>query len=253
MENAPSQKLWRCFSDRDTPLRASPNDEENWSVSMSFIQAFSSLELKKLVRRYQAGDFLFQQGQMGQTMFIILEGKIALVGERDGVEQTVMSLGAGEFLGEKALTKGSPYQRVYGARAEVTSTAVEIGLLDIESIRKSNPAGMVDILSRVFQLSITRLEKMNSLCRALRSSDNDQRLRDLILFFSRTSSRTLPDGKREFYLSTESIEYHIDLDPASIQSALEALIRAGALERAGNNLYILVDEGLLLHPEPKAA
>lgn len=217
---------------------------------MNFIQAFSTIELKKLVRKYEVGKFIFQQGQMGQTMFIVLDGRIDLVGERDGSEFTIMTLGTGEFLGEKALIKDTPYQRTFGAKAAVPTTAVEIGLKDIEIIRKTNPSGMTDILSRVFQLAITRLEKMNHLVRALRSSDNNVRLKELVQHFNRTSGITLPDGKRVFSLSAESLQYYLDWDLPTLEQAIDSLVVQGALQKQGPNQFLLLDEDKLVAAEP---
>lgn len=216
---------------------------------MNFIDAFSSIELKKLVRRYEAGQFLFQQGQMGQTMFIILDGRVDLIADRDGEEHVVLSLGSGEFMGEKSLIKGATYQRSFGAKSQITTTAVEIGMKDIETIRKTNPAGMVDILSRVFQLAITRLEKMNHLVRTLRGSNNHSRCAELILFFSKTAGTPNASGKREFSLSEESIHYHIDMEPAAIHQTLEDFIKVGALERTSENRYCILDESKLIANE----
>lgn len=216
---------------------------------MSFIDAFSTLELKRLVRRFDAGKYLFQQGQMGQTMFIVLEGRVDLVAERNAQEFTLLSLGPGEFLGEKALIRSGSYQRSYGARAQIASTVVEIGLKDIESVRSLNPAGMVDILSRVFQLAITRLEKMNSLCRALRSSDNRRRVRDLVLYFSQTQSTLLKDGRRPFRLSEESIQYHIDMEPRQIREIIDLMLSNGTLVRIDADTFLVSNEETLLNDE----
>lgn len=220
---------------------------------MNFIEAFSTIELKKLVRKYDKGQFLFQQGQMGQTMFIILDGRIDLLSERDGEEHIILALGSGEFMGEKALISDASYQRSFGARAAVTTTAVEIGMKDIEMIRKTNPAGMVDILSRVFQLAITRLDKMNSLVRTLRSSHNTERCVELILYFSKTNGKPNSTGKREFSLSEESIHYHIDMESSAILTTLATFIQAGALEKVGENRYCILDEGKLTTTATKAA
>lgn len=209
---------------------------------MNFIQAFSTIELKKLVRKYDAGTFLFQQGQLGQTMFIILDGRIELIGERDGNEFTIMSLGSGEFLGEKALVKDTPYQRTFGVRAVVPTTAVEIGLNDIETIRKTNPSGMADILGRVFQLAITRLEKMNHLVKALRSSDNHQRIKELVQHFNRTAGENVPNGQRVFSLSAESLTYYLDWDVGTIEQTLDSFVVSGALIKHSPGRFSLLDE-----------
>jgi CRP-like cAMP-binding protein len=215
---------------------------------MSFIDVFSRLELKKLVRKYDSGTYLFQQGGQAKTMFILLEGEIDLVGEQDGDEHVIMQMGAGQFLGEKALIKDTSYQRAYGARALTAVTAVEIGLSDIEKIRKTDASGMVDVLCRVFQLSIDRLDKMNHLCKLLRGSDNLQRLVDLIIYFSHVDGKTVEGGSREFAMNLESLHYYIDLDMTTIQKEVSAMVSKGLLKSVGANRFQLSDEeGLRSH------
>ena len=49
---------------------------------------------------YQPGDVLIRQGKVGDRMYVIQEGRVAIVRERNGQEVFLGLRGTGEFLGE---------------------------------------------------------------------------------------------------------------------------------------------------------
>jgi CRP-like cAMP-binding protein len=56
-----------------------------------------------LGRVYEDGELLVRQGEIGDAMFVIQEGEVEVVKERDGRETVLATLGAGEMLGEMAV------------------------------------------------------------------------------------------------------------------------------------------------------
>jgi CRP-like cAMP-binding protein len=56
-----------------------------------------------LGRVYEDGEILVKQGEVGDAMFVIQEGEVEVVKERDGRETVLATLGAGEMLGEMAV------------------------------------------------------------------------------------------------------------------------------------------------------
>jgi hypothetical protein len=49
---------------------------------------------------------LFTAGDAGQDFYVVLDGEVAVVDERDGAERTLTTHGAGEFVGDPALLTG---------------------------------------------------------------------------------------------------------------------------------------------------
>jgi len=65
---------------------------------------------KKMSRKtYYAGDVIIRQDDLGESVFIIIEGAVFVsIRIQDGVETEVGRLGAGDFFGELALITGDP-------------------------------------------------------------------------------------------------------------------------------------------------
>ena len=63
---------------------------------------------------YPAGAAIVEQGQLreesqdGDSLYLIVEGRVRVVRERDGSEEELAQLGPGEFFGEMALLDGKP-------------------------------------------------------------------------------------------------------------------------------------------------
>ncbi len=66
-----------------------------------------------LGRTYQPGEVILRQGEVGDCMYVILEGKVEVYLERDGKEVSLRLCRAGDFLGETALF----HQEVHSASA----------------------------------------------------------------------------------------------------------------------------------------
>lgn len=74
-------------------------------------------------RVYEAGETLIQQGETGDTLFIIESGRVQVTVTRDGVEWPVAERGPGEYVGEIALLMKAP--RVATVRS-VSATRVQV-------------------------------------------------------------------------------------------------------------------------------
>ncbi len=72
-------------------------------------------QIKKLillseVRELAAGDTLFQAGQPGSALHVVLDGELELWGGEDGPFRALKRCGPGESVGESALLEGAPYR-----------------------------------------------------------------------------------------------------------------------------------------------
>lgn len=56
-----------------------------------------------LGRVLQPGDTLFRQGDPGDCMFVIQEGRVEIIVDRDGTEVRLAERGPGDFIGEMAV------------------------------------------------------------------------------------------------------------------------------------------------------
>ena len=79
-------------------------------------QLFSSLtprELKMVdsmlhARHYLAGEIIFDEGEEGQALYILLAGTVTISWTRDGVREVLAELTAGSFFGDLALLDNTP-------------------------------------------------------------------------------------------------------------------------------------------------
>ncbi len=59
-------------------------------------------------QKYENGEVIVRQGEVGDCMYVIEAGKVEVVLEQGGAEIRVAVLGSGDFFGEMALLEGEP-------------------------------------------------------------------------------------------------------------------------------------------------
>lgn len=113
-----------------------------------------------------AGRVLFQRGDVGTRMYVLIEGRVDLdLGEELAVKQ----LGPGEFFGELGLLIGD-HERSASALVVDDSTLIEVDHRDFERLMESNPVLVADFLRR----SIRRVvDSERSLITQLRCRNRD--------------------------------------------------------------------------------
>ena len=202
-------------------------------------------ELKKCLRDVKASEYLFKQGQRGETLFVILQGEVELLAEREDVEHLEAVLGVGHFLGEKAILQGAAHQRLFSARARTNVQLLEISHATIEELSQKAPAVIADMLKRSFQIGGDRLARSNFLIRILRSSNNEERLVNFVRFICRTAGRKVAEGV-EIKLPLEAVYHYLDMEPAAIRTGLMRMAEANLLLPKGPDTYVVRDENALL-------
>lgn len=83
---------------------------------------------------FSEGELLAERGEYGDTMFVIHEGEVVVLGAEDEV---VATRGAGEFIGEMALISSQP--RSASLRAQTHVRVLEIHKPDFEAILRERP------------------------------------------------------------------------------------------------------------------
>ena len=98
---------------------------------------------------YQPGQLIMRQGDTGVGAFIIRNGKVEIIQERDGKEQRIATLGPGDVVGEMALLDEFP--RSASVRAIEPTTALGIQRWHFKGILESHPQlalALLPILTR---------------------------------------------------------------------------------------------------------
>jgi len=100
-------------------------------------------------QKYQPGQEIIRQGDVGVGAFIIRSGKVDIVQEKGGKESKLATLGPGDVIGEMALLDEFP--RSATARAVEPTTALGIQRWHFKGILESHPQlalALLPILSR---------------------------------------------------------------------------------------------------------
>ncbi len=133
------------------------------------IDLFSTLnvvELEKLAKstnskKYNDGEYLIKQGDMGDSMFVLAEGLLSANVEEQGKDVLLGLLYPGSFFGEMSLLTGEA--RSATIKAESESIVYEIGKESIQQIIKERPEILNEIAEVVAERQKTNLLKLAEL------------------------------------------------------------------------------------------
>ncbi|HVS02216.1 MAG TPA: cyclic nucleotide-binding domain-containing protein, partial [Thermoanaerobaculia bacterium] len=128
-------------------------------------QGLSAKELMALAtfsreRTYPGGAWIFQEGDTGGEMFVVLEGKVRISKFMGGGEEALAILERGDFFGEMALIDGQP--RSADARAhEGPVTVIALAEGTIRDVLGMDPAASLEFLQLLCRLIAKRLREID--------------------------------------------------------------------------------------------
>ena len=153
------------------------------------------------VQKYLKGQYLFQQGDAGENMYIILAGKVSVsISGAVGDNITVAELNAGNFVGEMSVLEGQPRS----ANVMVLEDAITL------SIDKTNfiqfIASKPEWAFKIMQALSNRLRKVNEKLTAtqFREEDIQKGVDKFVPNPSKTSSVIFPEGHGVYEQSVPS-------------------------------------------------
>jgi CRP-like cAMP-binding protein len=98
-------------------------------------------------RRFEAGETVFEQGDPGETLYIIQSGEVELSRRGIGGPRLVARIGAGDFFGETSVLVGGPRT----VRAEIVSDArlLELDASTLEAMCLDRPEVAIRFIRRL--------------------------------------------------------------------------------------------------------
>jgi CRP/FNR family transcriptional regulator, cyclic AMP receptor protein len=112
----------------------------------SHIQALAALGIQ---RRYRSGALLIQEGESGDTIYIVLQGRLrAFLGDGNGKELTLGFYGAHEYVGEMSLDGGPRSANVEAVEASTCSVISRTVLLDYIA---GHPEFALELMARLIR------------------------------------------------------------------------------------------------------
>lgn len=111
--------------------------------------------LARFARDFPAGTVLFEEGQPGHDMYIVVAGEIEICRRVAGAERVLAVLGEGEFFGEMAILSGRPRSATAVARS--AARLLVIDGTTFEAMLRARP----EIALRLIKALAARLEATN--------------------------------------------------------------------------------------------
>jgi CRP-like cAMP-binding protein len=207
---------------------------------------FALPELQRFARAFPDGAYLFRQGEAGQTLFIITEGRVALLAEAEDQPRLVAWIEPGSILGEKALMTRGSHQRRFTAQAHGEVRVLEIGNKDFESLRLSSPQVVIDLLRAMFLVTQQRFDRVNYLARGLKSSDDAERLIHVLMYLRHSGSPPADGTEAQSAITVDAVSELIDLPPPIVADAIGWLVRRSLVRQLSQGSYQIPHEGNLL-------
>jgi small-conductance mechanosensitive channel/CRP-like cAMP-binding protein len=97
---------------------------------IDLLAGLEAADLEQLARglrrvRFAGGEPILRQGEPGDSLFIIAEGDVVVSLGQGGINQSVTTLGPGQFFGEMSLLTGEPRSATCSARTDVVAYIVD--------------------------------------------------------------------------------------------------------------------------------
>jgi len=142
-----------------------PAQIADWLRSMSFVDGFTDAHLWKLARHVTpfeliADATLFQEGEARQRCAMLVSGAIAIEKQSDGRTTRLVTLGAGEAVGEGLLLDDSPHGTT--ARVIMPGTALLITRAQLDEITREAPQLYAALVARAARSISARLRQADA-------------------------------------------------------------------------------------------
>lgn len=194
-------------------------------------EALRALARRGTVRSYAKGRLLIEEGELGDTLFIILAGRLrAFAGGDNGREITFGSYGPGEYVGEMSLDGGP---RSASVEAEVRSHCVVVTRRTLEQHIADHPAFAFELLAKV----IWRARAATLSARQMALNDVYGRLRGLLESLAPGAPET-PRPLQE-RLTHKAVAARIGCSREMVSRLLKGLERGGYVRTGSTGTWLL--------------
>lgn len=182
-------------------------------------------------KQLQPGDVLFNEGDRGEIMYLIREGKIKITKGKGDEEKTLAVLKEGDFFGEMAIIDGSP--RSAGA---VAVTPVSLLVIDKESFKdklRENP-----LIEYMLETLTRRLRNADEQIRLLTIKSEERRVLAHIITKAKETGRETEGGTEITPFSFESLANITGISESKVKDYVNKLIQVNLVTLRENSLII---------------
>jgi len=186
-----------------------------------------------------AGTVIFKEGEEGDQMFIVQDGRVKVSRAIGGKEQMLAVLGKGDFFGEMALV----------TRERRTAT---VAALEAVRLLAFNQEGFLNMINKNPKIALNIIDK---LCRRLAYANQHLRhlarkdARGLIAMNLRLGFQEA-SGALDRERTVEDFASKLELDPGQVRGVLEDFARGGIVRLAAEAIELADEAGLNGISEP---
>ena len=151
--------------------KSSPElDRIQFLKTVPFFGELSSWQLKRVseivfARNFEAGELIFEQGQPGAAIFLIMDGEVSVEIVKDNVVTQLAVLERGAFFGEMALLDEAP--RSASARSRESCKTLALYRNDLSRLIHTDPATACHIYQALARIVGDRLRSTNELVQSV--------------------------------------------------------------------------------------
>jgi CRP/FNR family cyclic AMP-dependent transcriptional regulator len=196
--------------------------------------------LAKYLRRFKAGEVIFEAGTPSADAYLLQEGRVRLIKRAGSRERSLRVVRPGDLFGEYALVPGT--SRSSTAVALVDTTALALDLETFEHVLASNPTvGM-----RVLQQLIRRLRDADDQIELLMLRDSQVKVAAALIQLGHEASRGKPEASDSVVLSLSPMELsaRVGLDVDTVKRNVQQLRTSGHVTIESEQIQIHDLEGL---------
>jgi len=112
-----------------------------------------------ILRRYKAEDVVFNEGDVGDAVYIIVDGEVDVLTRKDGADKVLATLAAGAFFGEMSLIDKE--YRAATVRARTECAILQLSNENLHSFSKAYREGFTWLVVNIARVLSQRLRDMN--------------------------------------------------------------------------------------------
>ncbi|MGB9620872.1 MAG: Crp/Fnr family transcriptional regulator [Brevinematia bacterium] len=185
---------------------------------------------KKHGKIYDEGKVIFNEGDYGKEMFIIVEGKVKIVKKVGNIEKVLMVLDKGDFFGEMALVEDKP--RSASAIALTTCKLIVIDKNLLKSLIMRNPEFAYKMIIKMSQ----RIRETNKQIEEMIKYDAKTRIINELV-----KSLTEKNYK-EFSKLIEDVSGFVGVSKEEVSQTIRELVSSGVITLRGGMISFNKDE-----------
>lgn len=182
-------------------------------------------------KKLNPGEVLFNEGDKGDVMYLIREGKIKITKGTGEDEKVLAVLKEGDFFGEMAIIDGSP--RSAGA---IATSSVSLLVIDKETFKskiKENP-----LIEYVLETLSRRLRTTDEQIRLLTIKSEERRVVAYIITKAKETGKKTDQGIEISPFSYENLAHITGIEENKIKNYIKGLELANLITLKNNILTI---------------